>query len=87
MRDEAIEKEMSRVNYVLKDELENEDMRSNNLGKKEKITNSVSAITLIGKTSQCYLKMVEIIKKLVDKDAKGDMISKKILSGISPEIK
>jgi hypothetical protein len=48
MRDEAIENEISRVNYVLKDELEMEDMRSNNLGKKEKITNSVSPIKMIG---------------------------------------
>ncbi len=58
-----------------------------NESNKDKITNSVSAITFEGKTSQFYYKLITIIKKLAIMDAKGDEISKKILKGISPEIK
>jgi hypothetical protein len=58
-----------------------------NESNKDKITNSVSAITFEGKKSQFYYKLITIINKLVIKEAKGDEISKKILKGISPEIK
>jgi hypothetical protein len=44
----------------------------------------MSGITFVGKKSECYRKLLDIIKKLVDEEGKGDIISKKILIGISP---